>query len=73
MATTEVKSFKLASDSEKLGKNEPVKQEVKFENKRSEMPKLPLTGGMGIGVLAAIAVLVAGGAVWFARRANSEA
>lgn len=73
VATTEVKSFKLASDSEKLGTNEPVKQEVKFENKRSEMPKLPLTGGMGIGVLAAIAILVAGGAVWFARRANSEA
>lgn len=72
VATSEVHSFKLNSSEEAVNTG-AVKYEAKIENKRSEMPKLPLTGGMGIGVLVVLAALVAGGAVWFARRANSEA
>lgn len=72
VATNEVHSFKLTSDETKLNADSPLQLEKKIENKRSDMPQLPLTGGMGIGILGALAVLVAGGALWFARRANKE-
>ena len=73
VATTEVHSFKLVSDDQKLNTTTPVQYDAKIENKRSEMPKLPLTGGMGIGLLAALGALIAGLAAWTARRANAEA
>ena len=72
VATNEVHSFKLTSDQATLDADSPAQVEKKIENKRSDMPQLPLTGGMGIGILGALAVLVAGGALWFARRANKE-
>ncbi|MDK4324873.1 SpaH/EbpB family LPXTG-anchored major pilin [Corynebacterium accolens] len=72
VATSEVHSFQLASSEDKLNTASPVQYEAQIKNKRSEMPQLPLTGGMGIGILGALAVLVAGGALWFARRANKE-
>ncbi|MDK8499050.1 SpaH/EbpB family LPXTG-anchored major pilin [Corynebacterium accolens] len=72
VATNEVYSFQLASSEEKLNTTSPVQYEAAITNKRSDMPQLPLTGGMGIGILGALAVLVAGGALWFARRANKE-
>lgn len=70
VATTEVHAFQLTADQDRLNADAPVQLEKKIENKRSDMPQLPLTGGMGIGILGALAVLVAGGALWFARRAN---
>lgn len=73
VATNEVHSFKLASNDEKLNTNTPVQYDATIENKRSEMPKLPLTGGMGIGLLVALGALIAGLAAWTARRANAEA
>lgn len=73
VATSEVHSFDLVSDEKKLNTSTPVQYEAKIENKRSEMPKLPLTGGMGIGILAALGALIAGLAAWTARRANTEA
>lgn len=73
VATNEVHSFKLAADDEKLNTNTPVQYDATIENKRSEMPKLPLTGGMGIGLLVALGALIAGLAAWTARRANAEA
>ncbi|MCT1451284.1 SpaH/EbpB family LPXTG-anchored major pilin [Corynebacterium sp. p3-SID1194] len=73
VATNEVHSFKLASDDKKLNTETPVQYDAKIENQRSEMPKLPLTGGMGIGLLVALGALIAGLAAWTARRANAEA
>ena len=73
VATNEVHSFKLVSDNEKLNTDTPVQYDAKIENKRSEMPQLPLTGGMGIGLLVALGALIAGLAAWTARRANAEA
>ncbi|WLF42968.1 SpaH/EbpB family LPXTG-anchored major pilin [Corynebacterium diphtheriae] len=73
VATAEVHSFKIESDEKKLKTTTPVQYDAKIENKRSEMPKLPLTGGMGIGILAALGALIAGLAAWTARRANTEA
>lgn len=72
VATSEIHSFQLASNEDKFQTASPVQYEAAIKNKRSEMPQLPLTGGMGIGILGALAVLVAGGALWFARRANKE-
>lgn len=72
VATGEVYPFKLTSDQATLGAVSPAQVEKRIENERSDMPQLPLTGGMGIGILGALAVLVAGGALWFARRANKE-
>ncbi|HCG3140441.1 TPA: SpaH/EbpB family LPXTG-anchored major pilin [Corynebacterium striatum] len=73
VATAEVYPFKLVSNEQKLNTATPVQYDAKIENKRSEMPKLPLTGGMGIGILAALGALIAGLAAWTARRANIEA
>lgn len=73
VATSEVHKFKLVSKDETLNTQSPVQYEAQIKNKRSEMPQLPLTGGMGIGLLAALAALVAGLAAWFARRASSKA
>lgn len=44
---------------------------VKVENVNSVAPKLPATGGMGIGILMAIGAAVIGAGVWFARRTRS--
>lgn len=65
--------FQLVSKDETLKTQSPVQYEANIKNTRSEMPQLPLTGGMGIGLLAALAALVAGLAAWFARRASSKA
>lgn len=73
VATSEVHKFKLVSKDETLNTQSPVQYEANIKNTRSEMPQLPLTGGMGIGLLAALAALVAGLAAWFARRASSKA
>ncbi|PFG27494.1 SpaH/EbpB family LPXTG-anchored major pilin [Corynebacterium renale] len=73
VATKDIISFKLVSSDEKLNTSEPVQYTAKVENKRSEMPQLPLTGGMGVGILAALAALVAGLAAWVARRNNAKA
>ena len=72
VATNEVHAFQLTSAKDQLDPKTPVQYEAQIKNKRSDMPQLPLTGGMGIGILGALAVLVAGGALWFARRANKE-
>lgn len=72
VATSEVHPFQLTSNKDQQDPKTPVQYEAQIKNKRSEMPQLPLTGGMGIGILGALAVLVAGGALWFARRANKE-
>lgn len=73
VASSEVHKFTLASNDETINTASPVQYEAKIKNTRSEMPQLPLTGGMGIGLLAALAALVAGLAAWFARRASSKA
>lgn len=69
VATSEVHKFELVSKDETLNKQSPVQYEANIKNTRSEMPQLPLTGGMGIGLLAALAALVAGLAAWFASKA----
>lgn len=42
-------------------------------NVASTQANLPLTGGKGIGILAAIGVLIVGAGVWYARKASTKA
>ncbi|APT95937.1 hypothetical protein CSTAT_11895 [Corynebacterium stationis] len=73
VATEEVHRFQLASDSEERTAGGAPLHIADIENQRSEVPQLPLTGGMGIGILAALGVIIAGLAAWVARRNGSEA
>ncbi|MDO5032437.1 SpaH/EbpB family LPXTG-anchored major pilin [Corynebacterium sp.] len=41
---------------------------LEIENVRQETPNLPLTGGAGVGILAAIGALIIGAGAFFARR-----
>lgn len=47
--------------------------EVEIKNVRQETPELPLTGGAGVGILAAIGAAIIGAGAWFARRNSAEA
>ncbi|PXY05461.1 SpaH/EbpB family LPXTG-anchored major pilin [Corynebacterium striatum] len=38
------------------------------ENVKQDTPKLPMTGGMGVGILAAIGAAIVAAGAWFARR-----
>ncbi|CAB0583506.1 isopeptide-forming domain-containing fimbrial protein [Corynebacterium diphtheriae] len=42
------------------------------ENLKNTTPKLPLTGGAGVGILAAIGAAIIGAGAWFARRNSAE-
>ncbi|CAB0578307.1 fimbrial protein [Corynebacterium diphtheriae] len=46
---------------------------AKIKNLRQDTPNLPLTGGAGVGILAAIGAAIIGAGVWFARRNSAEA
>ncbi|MHC9829417.1 LPXTG cell wall anchor domain-containing protein [Corynebacterium diphtheriae] len=41
-------------------------------NKKVEGPNLPMTGGAGVGILAAIGAAIIGAGAWFARRNSAE-
>lgn len=42
-------------------------------NRKDNTPKLPMTGGAGVGILAAIGAAIIGAGAWFARRNSAEA
>lgn len=41
---------------------------LEIDNKKQDTPKLPMTGGMGVGILAAIGAAIVAAGAWFARR-----
>ena len=43
------------------------------ENVKSVTPQLPLTGGAGIGIIAALGALIVGAGAWWAKRAGNRA
>ncbi|CAB0722235.1 isopeptide-forming domain-containing fimbrial protein [Corynebacterium diphtheriae] len=45
---------------------------AKVVNLREDTPKLPMTGGAGVGILAAIGAAIIGAGAWFARRNSAE-
>lgn len=46
--------------------------EAEVENLQDTTPHLPMTGGMGIGLLAALGALLVGAGAWFARRNSKQ-
>ncbi|CAB0585120.1 isopeptide-forming domain-containing fimbrial protein [Corynebacterium diphtheriae] len=44
----------------------------KIENLKDRTPELPMTGGDGVGILAAIGAAIIGAGAWFARRNSAE-
>ncbi|CAB0626771.1 isopeptide-forming domain-containing fimbrial protein [Corynebacterium diphtheriae] len=45
---------------------------AEVKNIRHDTPELPLTGGAGVGILAAIGAAIIGAGAWFARRNSAE-
>lgn len=69
-----IQAFKLAStDTVTNGAVTQIQYTADIENTKSNVPNLPLTGGKGIGLLAAIGAVIIGAAVFLARRNSSKA
>lgn len=69
-----IHAFKLAStDTVTNGAVTQIQYTADIENTKSNVPNLPLTGGKGIGLLAAIGAVIIGAAVFLARRNSSKA
>lgn len=72
-------SFELKVEQKKDATGEKVVegstiQHVSKEvtNRKDNTPKLPMTGGAGVGILAAIGAAIIGAGAWFARRNSAE-
>ncbi|MBG9324815.1 LPXTG cell wall anchor domain-containing protein [Corynebacterium diphtheriae bv. mitis] len=61
------------SDLGAKGEATAFTQVAEIQNIRKETPELPLTGGAGVGILAAIGAAIIGAGAWFARRNSAEA
>ncbi|PSA74947.1 hypothetical protein BT092_08510 [Corynebacterium diphtheriae] len=61
------------SDLGAKGETTALTQVAEIQNIRKETPELPLTGGAGVGILAAIGAAIIGAGAWFARRNSAEA
>ncbi|MHC9643357.1 SpaH/EbpB family LPXTG-anchored major pilin [Corynebacterium diphtheriae] len=61
----------------KVSKKDPgqvlnINRTGKIENLKDRTPELPMTGGAGVGILAAIGAAIIGAGAWFARRNSAE-
>ncbi|ODS19345.1 fimbrial assembly protein [Corynebacterium diphtheriae] len=45
---------------------------LEVKNVKNDTPELPMTGGAGVGILAAIGAAIIGAGAWFARRNSAE-
>lgn len=57
---------------ENAGQIVNINQTGKIENLKDTTPNLPMTGGAGIGILAAIGAAIVAVGVWFARRGSKN-
>ncbi|CAB0487334.1 isopeptide-forming domain-containing fimbrial protein [Corynebacterium diphtheriae] len=57
---------------EKHGQVLNINTAGKIENLKDRTPELPMTGGAGVGILAAIGAAIIGAGAWFARRNSAE-
>ncbi|CAB0584301.1 SpaH/EbpB family LPXTG-anchored major pilin [Corynebacterium diphtheriae] len=63
------------TDAKRAGEQEQPKVyelTTKVENLKDTTPELPMTGGAGVGILAAIGAAIIGAGAWFARRNSAE-
>lgn len=66
-------SFKITATPNKEGEKVVAggtieNASLEIENKKQDSPNLPMTGGMGVGILAAIGAAIVAAGAWFARR-----
>lgn len=66
-------SFKITANPKKEGEKVVAggtieNASLEIENKKQDTPNLPMTGGMGVGILAAIGAAIVAAGAWFARR-----
>lgn len=66
-------SFKITATPKKEGEKVVAggtieNASLEIENKKQDTPNLPMTGGMGVGILAAIGAAIVAAGAWFARR-----
>lgn len=78
--TKSPKGFELLAEpvkfellKEKHGQVVDINTTGKIENLKDRTPELPMTGGAGVGILAAIGAAIIGAGAWFARRNSAEA
>lgn len=78
--TKSPKGFELLAEpvkfevlKEKHGQVVDINATGKIENLKDRTPELPMTGGAGVGILAAIGAAIIGAGAWFARRNSAEA
>lgn len=68
--------IKVQNDKDDTGQVESHKiihASKEIYNKKNPTPELPMTGGAGVGILAAIGAAIIGAGAWFARRNSAEA
>ncbi|MBG9345391.1 fimbrial assembly protein [Corynebacterium diphtheriae] len=70
-------SFKITVDEQKGDGDKITSAKIKnaavqVNNKKTPTPELPMTGGAGVGILAAIGAAIIGAGAWFARRNSAE-
>lgn len=63
--------FKVLKENH--GKIVKINDSGKIENLKDTTPNLPMTGGAGVGILAAIGAAIVAAGAWFARRTSNEA
>ncbi|CAB0830880.1 isopeptide-forming domain-containing fimbrial protein [Corynebacterium diphtheriae] len=64
--------FNLTKEETLKNKAKPIGTDGKVENLKDRTPELPMTGGAGVGILAAIGAAIIGAGAWFARRNSAE-
>ena len=55
------------------GEGQEIRYDVESENVKQDTPNLPMTGGIGVGILAAIGAAIVAAGAWFARRNSAKA
>lgn len=63
---------KFTVSKENHGKVVNINETGEIENLKDRTPELPMTGGAGVGILAAIGAAIIGAGAWFARRNSAE-
>ena len=72
-AVTQFTLHHLENRTEGDAQNPTIVRNVTVENIKQTTPNLPNTGGIGVGILAAIGAAIVAAGAWFARRNSNQA
>ncbi|CAB0719234.1 isopeptide-forming domain-containing fimbrial protein [Corynebacterium diphtheriae] len=68
----EIKVEQTDDGNGKIVSHKIIHASKEISNKKNPTPELPMTGGAGVGILAAIGAAIIGAGAWFARRNSAE-